>query len=162
MTAIEEAFMKKKTKITLIIGAAVLCVLLAVPAVFFYAGVIQGPHSMVEIYEERWNIDLPDGIQEIYAAKSEKGFTGDGTDYTVYTVENREDAFFSDFSENPDEAFIEDFGEVAARNLKDVPQAQYPDWSKPYQWKRMTQQLDEIFFVWTPDSGTLYILEEKI
>lgn len=40
--------------------------------------------SNTYVYEKMWEIDIPNGFKEIYSAKSDIGFTGDGIRYSVY------------------------------------------------------------------------------
>ncbi|MBO5065981.1 MAG: hypothetical protein J6J11_09825 [Treponema sp.] len=41
-------------------------------------------NSNTYVYEKMWKIDIPNGFKEIYSAKSDIGFTGDGIRYSIY------------------------------------------------------------------------------
>lgn len=122
------------------------------------------------IYEERWNLDFPEPIQETYELLGERGFTGDGTQYSVFTVGNENDAFFADFSDAPaDEAFLSGF--TNGLNELQVPEEQRPNLEKAYQWKYFGKNqnpfltdryFDNLYLIWDSNANTLYLLEVRI
>ncbi len=164
----------KKWKIVCIVLAVVVFLVLIVPAGWILGDIyldtlhhIAKPES---IYEERWDLDFPESIEEIYALDGERGFTGDGTQYSVFTVEPADDAFFADFSDAPaDEAFLSNF--TSGLDQLQVPQEQRPDLERAYVWKFLGDSpspvmdgryFDNLYLLWDADASTLYLLEVLI
>lgn len=163
----------KKWKIVCIVLAILVFLFLVVPVGWLLGDIFFDSlhHKAVpeSIYEERWDLDFPDPIQETYELRGERGFTGDGTRYAVFTVENENDGFFADFSDAPaDETFLSDF--TNGLNELQVPEEQRPNLEKAYQWKFFgmnqnpfdSRYFDNLYLIWDSNVNTLYLLEVRI
>lgn len=123
-------------------------------AVLFFVGTFR-VNSNTYVYEKLWEIDFTNGIKEIYSAKSDIGFTGDGIRYSIYKdngepIENVEFVFGnkSEIKEKIDSLLTQ----------IEVEESMKIDTAEDFQWCVLEENNDTIIFC--KSSGKLYVVQE--
>lgn len=151
--------MKKKK--ALIICCVVIAALAVISAGLYIAGNLY--YSSSRIYEQTWDIDLPNNMQEKYEAKSDSNFLGDGVRYTIYHLSSNDD-FLKDFQTNKDTSFESSFAD-GLNNFDEtlnVPANQQPNWEHKYIWKQVEKYENHLYMVYDQQTEELFILQVLI
>ena len=141
---------KKKCIIALVLVLAV-----AIPIGLYVAGNLY--YSAKRIYEQNWNIELPDKMKVKFDIKDGNSSHNDGVRYTVFEVKERSE-FFNDFSSKKSPAFEEHFQEnISGLKLSDE---NLPNWNDNYIWKQMELYENSLYIVFDTDTDTLFITQK--
>jgi len=135
--------------------AIILVLAIAIPIGLYVAGNIY--YSAERIYEQTWNIELPDKMKEKLDTKDGDSFHNDGVRYTVYEIKERSE-FFDNFIVEKNPAFEEDFQE-ALSSLK-LADEDCPNWDNKYVWKQMNLYENLLYMVFDIDTNTLFITQK--
>lgn len=156
--------MKKKLLIGL--GVAVVALLLCwgvTFAAFMVCSYRNGPESMQEVYEDRWNIQLPAEMRELYMRKPPSSFDMAGIRVTVYQIDPiMENDFLSSFSDQKDSAVEAEIAALLSDESPDtepVDPAWYPDFNEDYRWRKLEKDMDTIYFIISADGTQLTLVE---
>ena len=114
-------------------------------------------HSLLEIYEINWGIELPDDLEQIYHMSTPKSFHGDGFRYTILKNE-KESMKFEGFNKGSWCINIE-FAEKILEEL-DIPIEHQPDFNMQYIWRRLEKYNNTLLLLYDEIKKTLYIFEE--
>lgn len=101
-----------------------------------------------QVYEQNWNLCLPEGMAKIYKASS-KNAMGDGVLYTVFKLDDEANQYFGTFP-NRKETIPQDAKNEIGKMLSyaNTNQEEYPDFSETFSFICMCQE----------DGSKLYIL----
>lgn len=106
------------------------------------------------IYEEMWDISIPNSADEVYLAKSEIGFNGDGLRYSIYAgcdePVNGID-FIYDCNEELEKEIYLKLREI---NVEDN---RLPDFSDNYSWCCVEKNNDFLWLI--KENDYLYVLQ---
>lgn len=160
--------MQKKAKIVIAVIAAVILLAVGLCAGKAVHNTYLQKKYPAKHYTEYWDIQFPSKLHKTYEKIGTQGFTGDGSRYSVFLVENEQDGFFTDFSEAP--APNEEFVLTVTEQLHQlqIPEEQQPDWASAYKWKYLGQNqnsdasaryFDNLYLIWDTTSNTLFVLE---
>lgn len=123
-------------------------------AVLLYVGTSK-VNSNTYVYEKLWEIDFTNGFKEIYAAKSDIGFTGDGVRYSVYE-DNGEPIENVEFVSGNKSEVKEKIDSLLT--IIEVEESMRIDTDKDFQWCVLEENNDTIIFC--KSSGKLYVVQE--
>lgn len=125
--------MSKKVKYSLIAVAAVLLLVILIPAIGLGAEIVKDKIRYTKpanYYADAWNIEFPESAKETYSLSTDGR---DWWDYSVYTIDSEENAVFATYSAEPlTEATLEALTEIL--DYVQVPQEERPDFTKTYKW----------------------------
>ena len=117
------------------------------------------------IFKENWGIELPKGMKEVFQAKTDMGFHGDVTRYTVFSVEET-NTFFDEFNNtknlNIEESFckyLNGEGILYSSDILEIPSQQLPNWEHSYTWKYIEKDNDCMYMIFDKETKQLFILE---
>mgnify|MGYP005784615325 FL=1 len=153
--------MKRKMLIGLSVVAIAL--LLCWGVAFAICSYRNSPGSMQEVYEDRWNIQLPAGMRELYIRKPPSSMDMGGIHITVYQIDpSTENDFLSSFSDQKDSAVEAEIAELLSYESPDtepIDPAWYPDFNEDYRWCKLEKDMDVIYFIITADGTQLTLIE---
>lgn len=155
-----------KRKMLIGLGVAVIALILCwgvTFAVFMVCSYRNGPESMQEVYEDRWNIRLPTEMRELYVHQPPSSMDMGGTRITVYQIDpTMENDFLSSFSDQKDSAVEAEIAELLSYESQDaepIDPACYPDFNEDYRWCKLEKDMDVIYFVINADGTQLTLIE---
>ena len=126
--------MQKRTKWILMIVAAVLALVVLVPAVGLGVELAASQirsSKPVNYYADAWGIAFPESAKETYSLQTEGR---DRWEYSVYTVDPGDDAAFAEYVDAPiDATALENL--TAILDDVQVPQSERPDLEQAYIWQ---------------------------
>ncbi len=144
--------MSKKKKVIIIITTVIVLVFTAAVGLYAAGNIY---YSSQRIYEENWNIELPDDIKEKFDANNQ-GWFGDGVRYTIYETKEQS-AYFNDFESKKNSEIEETFKEVFSElNLSN---SEYPDWEHDYVWKQLNRYENRLYMVFDKETNTLFVAQ---
>ena len=162
--------MKKGTKIALgvtipIIGIPVIALMILIiiyGSMFLMSYIERMGETELDIYVERWDIVFPENIKVTFDYSSQGGFTGDGENYTICKFEQRPDSFLRDFSQDNYDEFITGYNsavKLITEEGLDCDKIITPTEDDNFIWKSIKKINNSIYFVYSENNNTLYILE---
>lgn len=147
--------MKKKKAI--IICCVVIMALVAISAGLYFGGNVY--YTSERIYEQTWNIELPDGMKKEFEVKADNSFHGDGIRYTIYSV-NETEKFFSDFKDEKDSKIESAVSEYLG--TINITSEHQPDWEHHYTWKHIEEYENHLYMIYDLETYELFVLQVKI
>lgn len=123
-------------------------------AVLFYVSTSK-VNSNTYVYEKLWEIDFTNGFKEIYSAKSDIGFTGDGVRYSIYE-DNGEPIENVEFISGNKAEVKEKIDSLLTKI--EVEESMRIDTDKDFQWCVLEKNNDTIIFC--KSNGKLYVIQE--
>lgn len=106
------------------------------------------------IYEKMWNISIPNSADEVYSAKSEMGFNGDGLRYSIYVGCDEPVNGIDFISDSNEEIEKEIYLKLREINVEDN---RLPNFSDNYSWCCVEKNNDFLWLVKANDC--LYVLQ---
>ena len=153
--------MKRKMLIGLSVVAITL--LLCWGVAFAICSYRNSPGSIQEVYEDRWNIQLPEGMREFYIRKPPSSMDMGGIRITVYQIDpSTENDFLSSFSDKKDSAVEAEIAQLLSYESPDtepIDPAWYPDFNEDYRWCKLEKDMDVIYFIINADGTQLTLIE---
>ena len=153
--------MKRKMLIGLSVVAITL--LLCWGVAFAICSYRNSPGSIQEVYEDRWNIQLPEGMCEFYIRKPPSSMDMGGIRITVYQIDpSTENDFLSSFSDQKDSAVEAEIAQLLSYESPDtepIDPAWYPDFNEAYRWCKLEKDMDVIYFIINADGTQLTLIE---
>lgn len=153
--------MKRKMLIGLSVVAITL--LLCWGVAFAICSYRNSPGSIQEVYEDRWNIQLPEGMREFYIRKPPSSMDMGGIRITVYQIDpSTENDFLSSFSDQKDSAVEAEIAQLLSYESPDtepIDPAWYPDFNEDYRWCKLEKDMDVIYFIINADGTQLTLIE---
>jgi hypothetical protein len=151
----------KKQKI--IFAAIVAGIAVLIPLGLYIAGRLY--FSEKRMYEQNWDIRLPDGMKAEYKAQTPTSFRGDGVRCTVYKLKTEPSAFIADFQSATGKEAVWAVADALSR--LDVAADQLPRWSDAYLWKRVSnhsglrqdQYAGELYMLYFPNPLKLILCQ---
>lgn len=123
-------------------------------AVLFYVGTSK-VNSNTYVYEKMWEIDIPNGFKEIYSAKSDIGFTGDGVRYSIYE-DNGESIENIEFVSGNKSEVKEKIDSLLT--IIEAEESMRIDTDEDFRWCVLEKNNDTIIFC--KSGGKLYVVQE--
>lgn len=117
-------------------------------------------NDFTEVYENSWGIELPSEWEEVYHAKSDSGFHGDGEWYSIY--ENVSEGSILDlhvpFWKGKNEEIVEELCFVI--EAIEIKEKNQPDFAENFVWARLSKEdgsyLAAFFF---QEEGRLFLAQ---
>lgn len=147
----------KKEKKAIIICCVVIAVLVAISAGLYIAGNVY--YSSERIYEQTWNIELPDGMKKEFEEKTDNSFHGDGIRYTKYSVKEAENSL-SDFKSEKDATIESAISEYLS--TINIASEHQPNWGHNYTWKHIEKYENHLYMIYDQQTNELFVLQIKI
>lgn len=159
-------------KLKLIIMATIIIIgLVLIPVLLNQAGKIY--FTRERIYKANWEINIPAFIKEIDHYTSPHGFHGDGTCYTIFTVEQNLPPLIINSTSKPGEIEtrngifqddgskdIEQFVQKIAVDLA-VPESHMPPFNHFYYWRELVKHGNcTLVILYFPGTNRVYFAEE--
>ncbi len=120
--------------------------------------------SLVEMYNERWGILLPQNMQLQYNLSSDHGITGDGDRYSVF-MSSENDVFVvglqNDYGKEMQSEFMATIKELKESDDFRVDEQYYPAFDN-YNFMKIEKNNDMLMIIYSKNGSMLYILEELI
>ena len=141
----------RKIFFSVLIGAAVLCAGLYFAWTFYFTD--------ARMLQDYWNLNLPNNMQELYRAESERGFQGDGVTYTVFAWKDGNAPVLNGATSEKDS----DMENEVRQNLDELKAEKkwYPDFSQNYKWKRIFKDGSflKLYILYFPDKSLIAFLQ---
>lgn len=141
---------KKHIVITIILILAI-----AIPVGLYIAG--NAYYSAERIYEQTWNIELPEGMKEKLDIKDGNSSHNDGIRYTVYELKKYSD-FFDDFSSEKNLEFETAF--KANLSALSLSAGEQPNWDNNYVWKQINLYENHLYMIFDSKTNTFFITQK--
>ena len=162
--------MKKGTKIALgvtipIIGIPIVALMILIiiyGSMFLWSSVKGIGKTKLDVIEESWEIEFPEDTKITYSYSTRGGFNGDGCTYIVCNFNNKPKEFLQDFSQDDYDKFISEYN-VAVNLITEEGMERekilLPSSGDNFIWKSIKKINNSIYFVYSENNNTLYILE---
>lgn len=113
-------------------------------------------------YADRWYVDLPTNVTQVYQQNTPQDLSKDTFSYTVYTITNKTEissAFKNEKSETMEKNFHDEM--KGWNQLSKIDASYYPDFTKEYSYVYMSkdEQTNHLWAVYVKDDTKLYVLE---
>lgn len=116
-------------------------------------------YSSKRIYEQTWNIELPDGMKQEFEEKTDNSFHGDGIRYTTYSVKEAENSF-NDFKSEKDSTVESAISEYL--NIIKIASEQQPNWEHNYTWIHIEKYENHLYMIYDQQTNELFVLQVTI
>lgn len=116
--------------------------------------------DFAKVYERKWGIELSSVWEEVCHEKSDIGFQGDGSWYSVY--ENVSETSIAHmgipFMKGKSEEILEEFRFVA--EAAGIGEEERPDFSRDYTWAKLSDEYGNyLIFIFFPEECRLFLAQ---
>lgn len=151
--------MKKSKKLALTVVIIVIAAAVIIPLGMYLGGNYY--FSDARIYEETWNINLPQNVKEEYSEKSSASFHGDGVRYTIFKYEDNNSGFTNDFKAEKAPEIENEVNSILA--ALSVAEENRPNFSNEYLWNyRESQGGDQLYIIYDTAEAKLYFVQSTM
>lgn len=116
--------------------------------------------DFARVYERNWGIELSSDWEEVCHEKSDMGFQGDGSWYSVYenVSETRIAHMGIPFRKGNNEEILEEFRFAA--EAAGIGEEDQPDFSKGYAWAKLSDEYGNyLIFIFFPEECRLFLAQ---